>query len=70
MRLGVDSSVALAILKDESGGASWLDLLLALRTSHSLVVCDVTYAKLSAVFSSEASLREKLTDLDIGFDAV
>ncbi len=70
MRLGVDSSVALAILKDESDGASWLDLLITLRAGHALVVCDVTYAELSAVFSSERLLQEKLSALGIGFDSV
>ncbi|MSU48655.1 MAG: PIN domain-containing protein [Opitutus sp.] len=70
MRLGVDSSVALAILKGESDGASWFDLLMALRASHALVVCDVAYAELSAVFSSEQSLQEKLSALGIGFDSV
>lgn len=70
MRLGVDSSVALAVLKDESGGRSWLDLLIALRASYALVVCDVTYAELSALFSSERALQEMLSNLGIGFDPV
>ncbi len=70
MRLGVDSSVALAILKGESGGASWFDLLMTLRASHALVVCDVAYAELAAVFASERSLQEKLSALGIGFDSI
>ena len=70
MRLAVDSSVALAILKGESAGASWLDLIIALREQHALVVCDVAYAELAAVFPSERLLREKLAALNIGFDAI
>lgn len=68
MRLAVDSSAALAILKDESGGASWLDLIIALRSPRPPGVCDVTYAGLSAVVSSERLLREKPSALNIGFD--
>jgi len=70
MHLGVDSSVVLAILKDEPGGASWLDLTLRLRSDYSLVVCDVTYAELSAIFPSERQLQQKLADLGIGFDPI
>ncbi len=70
MRLGIDSSVVLAILKNESGGASWLELIIGLRAGEELVVCDVTSAELSAVFSSMRLLQEKLSDLGIGFDAV
>jgi predicted nucleic acid-binding protein len=70
MPLAIDSSVVLAILKDESDGASWLDLVIALREQNMLVVCDVTYAELSSVFSSERLLGGKLSALNIGFDPI
>jgi predicted nucleic acid-binding protein len=70
MRLGVDSSVVLAVLKGEPDGASWLDLLIVLRATHALVICGVTYAELSAVFASERVLQEKLAALGIGYDSV
>jgi predicted nucleic acid-binding protein len=70
MRLAVDSSVALAILKGESAGGSWLEYFIAQRRLHALVICDVTYAELASVFSSEHLLREKISALGIAFDPI
>ncbi|CAN5521682.1 type II toxin-antitoxin system VapC family toxin [soil metagenome] len=70
MTLSVDSSVVLAILKDENRGLDWLRLLNQRRTEARLVVCEVVYAEIAALFRSEPPLLEKLEKLAITYDAI
>ncbi|CAN5519661.1 type II toxin-antitoxin system VapC family toxin [soil metagenome] len=70
MILSVDSSVVIAILKGEARAADWLRLLTTRRHEARLVVCDIAYAELAALFESEAPLRDKLEKLAIRYDAI
>lgn len=70
MQLSVDSSVVLAILKDEKDGESWLNLLLQLARESHLSVCDVVYAELAAVIGSETKLKSSLAELGLSYDPI
>lgn len=70
MLLSVDSSVVIAILKDERQGGAWLDLLLQLRRESRLVVCDVVYAELAALFDTAEKLKSRLSELGLSYDPI
>ncbi|MEP6823166.1 MAG: type II toxin-antitoxin system VapC family toxin [Chthoniobacterales bacterium] len=70
MLLSVDSSVILAIVKDEQGGAAWLDFILQLGREARLSVCEVVYAELSALVESEEKLQSRLRELGLAYDSI
>lgn len=70
MQLSVDSAVIISVLKGESEGEKWLTLLLELRREHQLVICEVVYAELAALFSNEPELQKCLSELGLIFDSI
>lgn len=70
MQLSVDSSVVLAIVKDEKRGAAWLAFLLQLSREAHLSVCEVVYAELAAVVGNEEKLKLRLNGLGLSYDPI
>jgi predicted nucleic acid-binding protein len=70
MRVGVDSSVLIALLKGEEKHRPWLDFFLALRRRTRFFACDVVYAELAGIFPGEEALKAELDILGVAFDPV
>jgi predicted nucleic acid-binding protein len=63
--VAVDTSVLLAIFKDEPNGEKWLECLQAASESAALLVSSVALAEVRSFFSSDESCREALRGMDI-----
>jgi len=67
MITAVDTSVLIAIAKDEPTAVSWVDVLEEAHGEGDLVVCDVAAAEYFAVLLNEEKFRESLHALSISF---
>ena len=67
MITAIDTSVLIAISKQEADGDAWIGLLSDARGAGSLVVCDVVVAEFYASSMSEIYVRRFLEDLDISY---
>ena len=65
--LAVDTSVLLAILKDEARGTSWLEALHRHAATGVLLVSSVVVAEVRAFFPSERACRSALRDLELRY---
>lgn len=71
MRLAIDTSVILSILKGEPTGSAWLDLLIKHRSAGDrLLICPVVYAELSPFMKNREELDEMLARLGCSYDEI
>jgi len=70
MRTAIDSSVLWSIFKAESDARAWVSLLINLRHESSLIVCDVVFAEVAALFAGVSDLLPRLESLGIEYDPV
>ncbi len=70
MKTAIDSSVLLSMFNEEPDCRRWLRRLVHARREGQLVICDVVYAEISPVFSSENDLQEALRKLGVAFESV
>ncbi|HAB18936.1 MAG TPA: type II toxin-antitoxin system VapC family toxin [Verrucomicrobiota bacterium] len=69
MTTAVDTSVLIAIAKDEPSAEEWVDLLAEAHNDGDLVICDVVAAEYFALLMNEGKFRESLAALGISFSA-
>ncbi len=69
MITAVDTSVLIAIAKNEADANNWIDVLAAANEAGGLVICDVVAAKFFAVLLNERKFRDSLSALAISFSA-
>ena len=67
MTTAVDTSVLIAIAKDELDAHAWIDLLADARQEGDLVMCDVVAAEYFAALLNEEKFNESLHALGISF---
>lgn len=67
MKTAVDSSVILAVLKNEAAGPVWLERLVELRRGGRLVACDVVWAETAVAFAEAQNHAAALEQLGIEF---
>lgn len=67
MIAAVDSSVLIAIFKNERSGGKWLDFLLQLRAENHLTACDVVWSEVAPFFSSLDSLKSRMAAIGVSF---
>jgi predicted nucleic acid-binding protein len=67
MITAIDTSVLIAIAKDENGADRWVDLLAAGAAEGELVICDVVAAELFAVLMDHGKFERLLKGLRISF---
>ncbi len=67
MIAAVDSSVLIAIFKNERTGEKWLDLLLELRAENQLAACDVVWAEVAPLFASLETLSANMSAIGVAF---
>jgi len=67
MITAIDTSVLIALSKQEADAAVWLDLLSDARKEGELVVCDVVVAEFYASSMSEIYVRRFLEDMEISY---
>ena len=65
--IAVDSSVLLAIFKNERSGEAWLNFLLRLRTENPLAACDVVWAEVAPLFPALPPLRNAMSQIGVHF---
>ena len=70
MITAVDTSVLIAITKDEPHAAPWVDVLAAARTEGDVVFCDVVAAEFSALLTDEGKFRQAISGLGLLFSPV
>ncbi len=70
MVLAVDSSVLFGVIKHQTDHAAWLEYMLDLQAAARLVICDVVYAEISAVYRTEDELQEALSLLGLEYDPI
>ena len=63
--VAVDTSVLLAIFKDEPNGARWLETLQAAAETASLLISSIVLAEIRSFFPSDDACRKALRDLDL-----
>ena len=68
--IAVDSSVLLAVFKDEPSGGKWLDFLLRLRSENPLAACDVVWSEVAPLFETFQALRTNMTQIGVHFAAL
>ena len=67
MIAAVDSSVLIAIFKNEQAGGKWLDFLLELRAENELAACDVVWSEVAPLFPSLDSLKSNMAAIGVSF---
>lgn len=67
MTIAVDTSVLIAIAKDEPGASDWVEFLAMERSRSDLVICEVVGAEYFAVVLDDAKFRTSLEALGISF---
>ncbi len=67
MIAAVDSSVLIAIFKNERTGEKWLDFLLQLRTENQLAACDVVWSEVAPFFASLEALTKSMSAIGVAF---
>ena len=70
MTTAVDSSVLIAIARQESGAGGWVATLSRALDGGDLVICEVVAAEVSSLFGNEDRFAHFLGRLGIVFDAV
>ena len=68
--IAVDSSVLMAVFKDEPSAAAWFGLLLRLRLESELIACDVVWSEVAPLFSDSDRLRTGMDRLGVVFSAM
>ena len=63
--LAVDTSVLLAIFKDEVDGEAWLDCLQTTAETASLVISSIVLAEVRSLFRSDDVCKRRLRDLGL-----
>jgi predicted nucleic acid-binding protein len=63
--IAVDTSVLLAIFKDEAKGDLWLKCLLSAAETASLIVSSVVLAEIRSFFPSDDACRRAIRDLEL-----
>lgn len=63
--LAVDTSVLLAIFKDEVDGEAWLDCLQTTAATASLVISSIVLAEVRSLFRSDDVCKRRLRDLGL-----
>jgi predicted nucleic acid-binding protein len=66
----VDSSVLLAIYKNEADGEAWLDLLASQCRLGRLIVSEIVVAEIGALFPGNREAMTFLQDLGVEFEPV
>ena len=69
MKLAIDSSVLLIILKDEPEAEKWVDLLIHHAAIGSLCICEFVAAEVGAHFRNFSDFKKTLTSLNINLEA-
>jgi predicted nucleic acid-binding protein len=69
MTTAVDTSVLIAIAKQEPDAHAWVDVLEEAHGDGDLVFCEVVAAEFFAVLLSEEKFRESLSALGLSFSA-
>ena len=67
MITAVDTSVLIAIAKDEPDATEWADLLATAQADGELVICDIVAAEYFAVLLDEQKFADTLRGLGIDF---
>ena len=67
MTTAVDSSVILAIAKNEASAQAWITLLVKLRASGSLVISEVAWAETRPWFHSRSAQTTAMESLGLEF---
>ena len=70
MTTAVDSSVVLAILKQQADGPAWLERLVEIRGGGRLVVCDVVWAETAVAFVKAGDHATAMAALGLEFSAL
>lgn len=68
--IAVDTSVIMAVFKDEPSASNWFPLLLRLRLESELVACDVVWSEVAPLFSDSDRLRVGMDRLGVSFSAI
>jgi predicted nucleic acid-binding protein len=63
--MAVDTSVLLAIFKDEPTGARWLECLQSAAETATLLVSSVVFAEVRSFFRSDDACRKILRSIDL-----
>jgi predicted nucleic acid-binding protein len=63
--IAVDTSVLLAIFKDEAKGDLWLKCLLSAAETASLIVSSIVLAEIRSFFPSDDACRRAIRDLEL-----
>lgn len=69
MRTAIDTSVLIAIAKDEPNAEAWVETLASAHAGGDLVICDVVVSEFFAVLLDESRFTETLQSLGIVFCA-
>jgi predicted nucleic acid-binding protein len=67
MIVAVDTSVLMAIFKQERAGTEWFRFLWELRAESQLVACDVVWSEAAALFATAEELRAGMARLGVIF---
>lgn len=67
MTYAVDTSALLAIFKAEPTAAAWMNLLVELSPSASLIASEIVWAEVAPLFPSLQILSQRMSDLGIVF---
>lgn len=67
MAIAIDSSVLLAVFKDEPNGEAWVRRLAVLKERDPLVACEVVWAEVAPAFSDVRSLEMAMLNLGVAF---
>jgi len=67
MIVAVDSSVLVAVFRNERNGARWLDFLLQLRTENQLAACDVVWSEIAPLFVDNDALSAGMAAIGVLF---